>query len=102
MRLAGKFAPLFLGMLLCSCGDTGSRQDGGIVLCDTDDDCQMGQYCHDGICTEVRDGGECTRDLDCSPGEVCTNGTCVPGQADGGDGDAGDLGPLLADIEADP
>jgi hypothetical protein len=102
MRVVKTLVLLFAGLVVLSCGDS-SQTDGGIILCDTNDDCPLGQFCDDGICTEVRDGGECTRDLDCSPGETCVNGTCVPGQVDGGDGgDGGDLGPPIPDIQAEP
>ena len=102
MRLVRTIAVLCAGLVLFSCGDS-SQTDGGITLCDNNDDCDLGQFCHDGICTEVPDGGECTRDLDCSPGETCVNGICVPGQTDGGDGaDGGDLGPPIPDIQAEP
>ena len=102
MRLVKVIAMLGIGLFVFSCGDS-SQTDGGITLCETDEECPLGQFCDDGICSELRDGGECTRDLDCSPGEVCVNGTCVPGQTDGGDGwDGGDLGPPIPDIQAEP
>ena len=101
MRVVRLLALLCASLVLFSCGDN-SRHDGGIILCDTNDDCPLGQYCDDGICTELRDGGECTRDLDCSPGEVCVDGSCIPGQTDGGDGEDGDRGPLIPDIVAEP
>jgi hypothetical protein len=102
MSLCGRITVLLLGLAVCSCGDS-SRPDGGTILCDTDQDCPLGQYCDDGICTGLRDGGECARNLDCRPGEVCIDGSCVPAQTDGGDGEDGwDLGPPIPDIQAEP
>lgn len=55
-------------------GDGGSTPGGG---CTSDDDCQAGYICDQGICVPDPTAG-CTNDRDCAPDEICLNGQCVP------------------------
>jgi len=97
---------VFMALILAACsGDTAS--DGG-TPCTIDEECGIGEYCKDGICTPF--GGDdgpqfCSSDTDCPEGEICEQGICEPGERpDGGDGGAdatGDEVPDGGDTEAD-
>ena len=45
--------------------------------CTDDVDCDLGDFCRRGVCTETPP--ECTTHTDCAGDEVCTGGACVPG-----------------------
>ena len=86
--------------LLAGCGGSTAVPDSGLILCHVDNDCPLGQYCNDGICSVLADAG-CHRDEDCPTGKVCRVGSCVE-VADGGDGLDGEQTELIARISVQP
>jgi hypothetical protein len=84
---------LCLGVVFTACGDD-TITDGG-VPCTRNEECGVGEYCNDGVCTPYK---TCSSDEECGAGEICKLGVCQPGtRPDGGDGDAGDGGDQLPD-----
>jgi Cys-rich repeat protein len=83
------FFLLCLVSYLPACGND-TVTDGG-VQCTRNEECGVGEYCKNGICTPYQ---TCSSDEDCSQGEICHLGVCEPGsRPDAGDGsDAGDGG----------
>lgn len=89
-------------LLACTgCDSSTTPGDGSVTTCTEDQDCPTGEYCRDGVCTDVdqtcADGGTCP------DGMVCIDGICVADgdggiDGDGGDGGDGDAGPA-PDIE---
>lgn len=52
--------------------------------CLSNDDCDLGQICSDGVCV-AEQTYECNGDSDCSSGDICSGGFCVPAdEEDGG------------------
>lgn len=73
---------LFLVLCLPACGGD-SITDGG-VECTRNEECGVGEYCKNGVCTAYQ---TCTSDADCGAGEICHLGICEPGsRPDAGDG----------------
>ena len=90
------------------CGGSAVSEDGGLTPCQSDEQCPLGQFCNNGICAPVPDGGDvCHQDSDCPRGLVCSDGLCVePGDGglpDGGDADGGaDQAPAVPAIAVEP
>ena len=87
----------WLLLLVIAAGCSGSTTMDGGTPCTVDDECGIGQYCNNGVCTPF--GGDkgptsCLSDDECAEGWWCNQGICTPGsRPDGGDGtDAGDAG----------
>ncbi|NMB73625.1 MAG: choice-of-anchor D domain-containing protein [Myxococcales bacterium] len=69
------------------CSDSTTPADGN-NLCSRDEECPIGQYCDDGLCTPATI--TCQNPSDCPEGMVCRHGACVAAGNDGGtDGDGG-------------
>ena len=98
---------VFSVLLLFACGGVTHPGGDGPVLCHTDNECPIGQYCDDGIC--VPGNVACSDLKPCPGGQVCRNGACVgggDGGADGWDGEEGGgdtaLGPDIEIVEPLP
>jgi hypothetical protein len=46
------------------------------VVCESDRVCPDGQYCHEGVCTNLLPQ-QCWYDSNCNPGSFCYNGKCL-------------------------
>ena len=92
-RWMAAFAVLLPMFIFWGCsGDTADNDSG--VGCTQDEECAIGEYCKNGVCTPF--GGDdgpqtCSNDSDCPAGEICEDGICTPGtRPDGGqDGEDG-------------
>lgn len=97
MKVESKWSRSWLLVVVMAAGCGGSTTGDGGTPCTVDDECGIGQYCNNGVCTPF--GGDdgpisCLHDDECDEGWWCNQGICTPGsRPDAGDGgDAGDSG----------